>query len=466
MQYTKTKSKSHRLTGIDTTSDLLTSRVGLALFVRYLGSIGLNPWLSRLFGRLRKSAKGQPLVEIFKQVLAFFADGTSRHLTYFDTLREDAGYAATLECAPEQLLSSHSVKRFFKAFSLPLIFGFRRLLQNLFIWRLRLAKPSVVILGLDSVVLDNDDAKKRHGVTPTYRKKKGFQPLQLTWKRFIIDALFRRGSRNCNHGRDTERMIRRAVELIRARYSESIPIVVRIDSGFFDAKLFRAFDRLGIGYVCAGRLYEDIKARARSQQHWFRFHNGHQLWRYFEFLDQRRAWKSERRAIYSQPLQEEAQLLLEFARPDTVLYTNLGRGEAIDEQLAAAGQAQLLDAEEIVRLYHGRGRDELIHRAQKDFFSEKLPFKRFGPNMAYYFTGLVAFFVFEAFKEDVGRDVVPVEAYPTTVRRQLFDQAGKIVRHARGLVIKVTRAVARRLRLAELWRRANFAPVISHPVSA
>jgi hypothetical protein len=49
-----------------------------------------------------------------------------------------------------------------------------------------------VILGLDSMVLDNDEALVRHGVRPTYKRVKGFQPLQMTWKGFVIDAVFHR----------------------------------------------------------------------------------------------------------------------------------------------------------------------------------------------------------------------------------------------------------------------------------
>ena len=38
---------------------------------------------------------------------------TSRHLTWFDTLKKEPEYAGTIESDPANLLSSHSVKRFF-----------------------------------------------------------------------------------------------------------------------------------------------------------------------------------------------------------------------------------------------------------------------------------------------------------------------------------------------------------------
>ena len=48
----------------------------------------------------------------------------------------------------------------------------------------------MIILGLDSVVLDNDEALKREGVHPTYRKVKGFEPLQLSWGRQVVTCSF------------------------------------------------------------------------------------------------------------------------------------------------------------------------------------------------------------------------------------------------------------------------------------
>ena len=172
MQSTRVSKNPDTITKIEVTPDLLTGRAGLNLFVRYLDNIGINPLLHQLFGRLRKSCKGLPIVEIFKQIFVFILDGTSRHLSYFDALKKDPAHAGIVECSPQKLLSSHAVKRFFKAFSLPVIHFFRKLLRELFVWRLCLAEPDVVILSLDSMVMNNDEAAKRHGVTPTYKKVK------------------------------------------------------------------------------------------------------------------------------------------------------------------------------------------------------------------------------------------------------------------------------------------------------
>lgn len=242
----------------------MTGRAGLALFVAYLHRIEIFPWLDRWFKTIRKSQKGLAAVERFKQVLCFMVDGTSRHVSYFDQLVRDEGYAATIETASGRRASSHQVKRFFKAFAWTRVFLFRRLLQRLFIWRLRGSRPQVIELGIDTMVMDNDDARCRPGVKPTYRKVKGFQPLQMNWGRFIVDAVFRSGHKHSNHGRTVEQMIRHMVALIRRGYRWDVPVIIRMDSGFFDQKIFTLCETLHIGYIGGGRMYKDIRPVAEG----------------------------------------------------------------------------------------------------------------------------------------------------------------------------------------------------------
>jgi len=447
---------SQPISGIEKTSDTLTSRAGLSLFVRYLCGIGILAHLETLFGDLRKSRKGQPVGEIFKQLFCFFVDGSSRHLSFFDQLQKDAGYAAGIETAAEAMLSSHSVKRFFAALYLSRCRLFRRLLHQLFLWRLSLEKPDLIVLGVDIMVMDNDTALRREGVTPTYKKVKGFQPLQITWGRYIVDAIFRSGRQHSNHGQEAIDSLCRLIEKIRRHYRD-VPIIVRADSGFFDRKIMRALEGLQVGYIIAGKLYEEITEIALTLD-WQSDKSQDQEWAYVEFGDRRSKWKKFRRALYCRPLYDNLQRWLEFARPDSVLYTNLGCGQPIDRQLTEAGQARWLTAEAILEGYHQRGSDELIHRALKDFGSETLPFRRFPANAAFYYIQLLSFFLYESFKVDVCQPVLHASCYPTTFRRRVVDVAGKIVRHAGKIILKVTSAVYDQLRLDILWRNSTDPP--------
>ena len=105
----------------------------------------------------------------------------------------------------------------------------------LFIWRLHVEKPKFIVLFADTTVLDNNDAEKREGVEPTHKGKKGFKPLQISWGPYVVDSIFRTGSKHCNHGHDLMKAIGRLVKKIREKYAD-VPIIVVTDSAFMDDK--------------------------------------------------------------------------------------------------------------------------------------------------------------------------------------------------------------------------------------
>jgi hypothetical protein len=450
---------------IQATSDRLTGRAGLALFVSYLHGIQVFEWFERWFGSIRRNRKGLAIAELFKQVLCFFVDGSSRHLTYFDQISQDQGYAGGIETDPADMASSHQIKRFFKAFAWTRVFLFRRLLHTLFLWRLQIVQPNVIELGIDTMVMDNDDALCRQGVKPTYKKKKGFQPLQMNWGRFIVDAVFRGGDKHSNHGDSVLNMIRHMVIKIKRDYRWDVPIIIRMDSGFFDQKIFNLCEALHVGYVCGGKMYANITQVAANwdESRWQRFESTKkECWQYAEFGCRQGNWKRFRRAIYCRLMHDDCnQLYLPGCRPDTVFVTNIGQGRAIDWMLKKVGATDYLTANGLIACYHERGSDELANRALKDFGHEQLPFKQFTPNAAWYYMMLVGHFLLESFKADVSAPVVAIGAYASTVRRRLIDIAGKIVSHSGETVLKVSQSCLEGLRLTELFQRCRAVPIIA-----
>ena len=205
-----------------------------------------------------------------------------------------------------------------------------------------------------------------------------------------------------------------------------------------------------MGYVCGGKLYKGVQDYLGSlDASCFKDYNkGDQTWDFVEFGDKPGSWSRYRRAIFCRPTYENRQGLLEFSRPDTLIYTNLGMGQVVDAQLRAAGKEELLSPEGGIGLYHGRGRNELVNRAFKDFGFEELPFKRFAPNAAVYYLMVLAFFLFESFKADILTGVAPEGCYATTVRRKVLDVAAKIVRTGGKVILKITAAA---LVGPELW---------------
>lgn len=459
--------KGRSIDRIEETNDVLSGRGGLALFVKYLSGVDVYRPFLRGFSRIRKSRKGVALDNLLKQVFCFFADGSSRHLTYFDQLKEDEGYAAVIENGKEEMVSSHQVKRFFQAFPMTCGRIFRSILKKLFIWRLRIEQPEIIELTIDGMVMDNNEAKKRHGAQPTYKKVLGFCPLQIIWNGRIVDAIFRGGKKHGNHGRTVANMVYDLVQLIRKQYRHDVTIMLRLDSAFFDIFNFLIFDHLDIGFIATGKMDEEVKrftrayATQRPERSWDSYANGHQAWHYFEWGYRCASWKRFYRAIYTRPIYDSRdgqQRLLDFARPDNVIITNIGINENVLRYCSEAERQRWLTVPAIIASHHLRGADELPHRGLKDFGFEQLPFKRFAANTACYYLMVIAFFLFVCFQKDVLADVIPTTSYPSTVRRIAIDFAAKVVRTSRYVILKVPAAILKLLKLPLLWEKCLNPP--------
>lgn len=454
------------ITKIGITKDKISSRGGIALFLRYIEEIGLYRVIlnvlsttSVIFG-----LKGLQLGDFLKQMFAFFIDGTDMTMSGFDRRKSDEGYSYLLSCPIDKLASQHQIKRFFSKLSIVKDSFFNCILHELFVWRLHISQPNIIILGADTMVLDNDDALKREGCEPTYKKKKGFQPLHICWGSFLVDVLFRKGSAHSNHGTDyTDRVIA-IVKLIRKRYNAQVPIILCSDSGFADQKAFECFERLHIHYITTGKFYKDTKENISElpQENFQVLKKNNIEWKYIEFGSSLKSWKKFRRTIYTRLLRHsDGQCILEFSQTDNLIYTNIGNDVIADKRLAQAqgGSEGLFQAGHIVALSHARGADELIHRSIKELATkEQLPFKQFGMNRAYYFLLVITHFIFEAYKQDVAKEVISIGAYPNTFRRKLIDFAVKVTSRSRQVWMKVSKTVFETINLELLWERCTAPP--------
>jgi hypothetical protein len=443
---------------IEITSDTITSRGGLSIFNRYLENIGILDILQDSFGHYRKSSKGLSILLIFKQIFCFLFDGTSRHISHFDHLKSDEGYTAAIELDSTEMASTPIIKRFFYAFGVFCIKSFRAILHKLFVWRLHIIQPDVIELYIDTMVMDNDDASKRHGVQPTYKKVKGFQPLQVIWAGKIIDAIFRGGKKNGNSGNTVVNVVTKIVNLIRKQYRSDVMIVLRCDAGFFDKVNFKAFNDMNIAFIATGKQYDEVKKYAKStdKKFWKSIKKRKQTWNYTEFGFRCSSWNFFLRAVYTHLENKGNQLLLEFARPDNVILTNIGINDEVLKYCPDSEKEYWLNIENIIGAHHSNGADELAHRGFKDFGFEQLPFKKFGPNAAFYYCMVIAFFLFETFKEDALSEVISINSYASTVRRKLVDFAAKIVKTGNQIILKISRAIMETYQIQKVWQRCHI----------
>jgi len=69
-----------------------------------------------------------------------------------------------------------------RAFHISHAAAFRWVLPEWLVWRLQLQKPRVVGMTLDTLVMDNDEAWRRQGCDPTYKKVKDSNPYSCSGK--------------------------------------------------------------------------------------------------------------------------------------------------------------------------------------------------------------------------------------------------------------------------------------------
>lgn len=456
-----------KITKISATNDKISSRGGLALFLRYTANIKLYELICSVFLlKIFLGRKGLGLQQFLKQMFAYFIDGTDMSISGFDKKKIDKAYASVLENTENDMASSHQIKRIFIKLSIIPNSLYCKVLHALFIWRLKIETPKIITLGIDTMVLDNDYSKKKEGCEPTYKKKKGFQPLHISWGPFLIDVLFRKGNAHSNHGTDYIDRVTAIVELIRERYSKDVPIILCADSGFADQKAFDYFDTINIHFITTSRIYKDIREYAEllPSEQYSELSKDKSIWKYFEFASKLGTWKRFRRSIFTTlSCDENGQYVIGLGnkRTDNLIFTNIGTNTIADAKLEAVAGNEYFKAENIVSISHQRGADELIHRSIKELATkEQLPFKRMGMNRAYYFLMVISHFIFETYKRDVTYQVISINSYPNTFRRKIIDFATKITSSSGYIILNVPKTIFDNFKINDLWKKCQSPPII------
>lgn len=93
----------------------------------------------------------------------------------------------------------------------------------------------------------------------------------------MINAVFRGGSKHSNYGDTGIKTIAFLVQLVRTRY-HAVPIIVRMDAGFFDQQLMKGLEEVGVGYIIGGKIYGDVLEAVETVApcHWSTYSNDHQ----------------------------------------------------------------------------------------------------------------------------------------------------------------------------------------------
>ena len=148
------------------------------------------------------------------------------------------------------------------------------------------------------------------------------------------------------------------------------------------------------------------------------------------------------RALFLRATKEDGEALLGL--DSRIILTNIGKEQCSDQ--------------DIINYDHSRGLDELTHRAAKEFSDEKMPCLDYCANAFWYTLSIIAFNLFQIFKRNIA--CFPYNTYPNTIRRKLFDLAGKIVGGARSLKLRVSKWKMAELKLLDIWQKSLIPWVI------
>jgi hypothetical protein len=420
------------ITKISTTSECLTPRAGLAPFVNFLKKSHVSDELSLIYQDLRKSKKGIKLKEAFLQILLFLADGTEQSLESFDRLNQDESWIKIHGC--KEYLNTASLKRLlYKADKID-VETIRPYFHRIFQSVLKNESPNEVVLFLDSCVYNNDGAKCRAGVKPTYKNFQGYHPINLIWNGFYVDTYFQSGHCSTNHGDIVKTMLKNASKSIRETLGPEVTIIVRMDGGFYDQKIFKLCDELGVNFVCAGKVYKDHTFDVHSFSGIYE--NKNSMWKYEAFQECRKSWDENMkyRALKLVVVEENGEPLL-----------------GLNGRIILSNYDNCSD-EKLIEYDHSRGKDELTHREVKDFTSERMPCLDFHANQLWYYMGILAFNLFQVFKRKIA--CLFKTSYPTTFRRKFFDIAGKIIPESRSFTLKIHKFKMKELQFNKIWERS------------
>jgi len=86
-------------------------------------------------------------------------------------------------------------------------------------------------------------------------------------------------------------------------------------------------------FIASGKMYDAVKQQAGdvADSYWNSYNIKEQTWYFLEFGFRCDKWKRFYRTFYTRCLYEGRQMLLDFARPDNVILTNIGINDKVLE---------------------------------------------------------------------------------------------------------------------------------------
>lgn len=315
-------------------------------------------------------------------------------------------------------------------------------------------KNGLIPVDMDVTPMDNSNTKKE-GVSWTYKKYMGYAPMMayIGKEGYLVNTELREGKQHCQSG--TPEFLRQTLKLCRQITDK--PLLVRLDSGNDAAE--------NVGIMLESGAYYVIKRNLRKESR-------------DEWADSIRSWCKDIR----EP-RDGKKVYIGSTFKDIAYKTESGEGkiicnrivyEMIERTSLANGQLLLIPEielnmfwtnlgdsdDEIISLYHAHGECEQFHSEIKtDMGVERLPSGKFDTNELILELTLIAYNILRMLgQETVNQGKAPAKRTVSrrrirTVIQNLVHFAGQVTKHARQLILSISKSNAWASALLGLTRR-------------
>ncbi|MCI0355403.1 MAG: IS1380 family transposase [Acidobacteria bacterium] len=420
---------------------LITAHAGVPLVVELFRSCGAAEVMERRASPKQRD-RGLKASEMAEGLYSLWLSGGER-CEDLDRLREDEALAVLLG---HPLPAARTMRTFLEAFheeDLPLlqtgeqavVSSESALLEGLaavsgqIVRCLQAQQPqTVATLDVDATILESD----KQAAKPTYDGRRGYQPVFVRWAEqdLIVADEFRDG--NVPAGSGNLRVVQKALAALPPGITE---VRVRGDSALYEQKLLDELSAHGRGFAISADMSRPLRAviEALPEEAW-------QL--DTQEADAVRQWSE---VVFVSDEQRSPQpyryLAIRILKKQGSLFA-----DGTDRRHFAVVTNMPGDGLELIRWHRVKaGSIEHSHDVlTNELAAEALPSQKFGANAAWVRLNVILYNLLSALK----RLTLPADlraAKPKRLRFLLFNTVGRVIRHARETLLRLSCGPARKL---------------------
>jgi hypothetical protein len=399
---------------LEITSDAMTAHAGLALFGEYLHALSLPRTLDRELPGPGSGAGYDP--SAFVMPLLLMLHGGGRSLEDLRQIREDAGLRDLLgiERMPSSDATGDWLRRMGSGLGLAGSAAVNR----------DLLRRGMKRDGMTAYTLDIDASQivaEKEKASFTYKGERGYMPIvgHLAENGLVVGDEFRSGN-DAPQARNLE-----FIEYCVSQMPEGKRIgSLRADSATYQAKVFNWCEMKQVQFAIGADLDAAVLSVIKSipESEWRPYQDGHIA-----------------ETVHSMEKTEKAFRLIVIRRP---VQGELFKEDDARVKYHVVASNREETAEETLGWYHRRGdtSENRIKELKIGFGMERMPCGGQEANAMFFRIGILAYNTFVLFK----KDALPAEwshCQVQTIRWRLYQTAGKIVDHARGVILKIRRSM-------------------------